>query len=282
MAKTTKMKTLFSEKAIKDLGNYVYRLVDPRNGETFYVGRGVGNRVFFHATGEFEKAKKNRTMAKVAVSDDDDGVVYEDDLGAKLSRIDEIKKAQLNVIHIIHRHGIPSSSVSEVEAALIDAFPGLTNSQGGQASTDRGPMHVLQIMDKYDLPEVEENPTDKLLLININSLKSMNADDPERQQIYKQVRFAWRLNKQKANKADYVLAVVRGVVVGAFVVDEKGWRIAIRDIFPDKPFDEPARSAFAGEVAPPEIWEKYVGKRGKRIVNPNMRHVQNPVRYWNM
>ena len=26
----------------------VYRLIDPRNGETFYVGRGKGNRVFSH------------------------------------------------------------------------------------------------------------------------------------------------------------------------------------------------------------------------------------------
>ncbi len=27
---------------------YVYRLIDPRNGETFYVGKGKGNRVFSH------------------------------------------------------------------------------------------------------------------------------------------------------------------------------------------------------------------------------------------
>jgi hypothetical protein len=28
---------------------YVYRLIDPRNGETFYVGKGRGDRVFQHA-----------------------------------------------------------------------------------------------------------------------------------------------------------------------------------------------------------------------------------------
>src|SRR5262245_38936376 len=28
---------------------YVYRLIDPRNGETFYVGKGKGNRIFQHA-----------------------------------------------------------------------------------------------------------------------------------------------------------------------------------------------------------------------------------------
>ena len=32
---------------------YVYRLIDPRNGETFYVGKGRGNRVSLsHAKGE--------------------------------------------------------------------------------------------------------------------------------------------------------------------------------------------------------------------------------------
>ncbi|MCH7911203.1 MAG: hypothetical protein IIB38_16510 [Candidatus Hydrogenedentes bacterium] len=27
---------------------YVYRLIDPRNGQTFYVGKGKGDRVFAH------------------------------------------------------------------------------------------------------------------------------------------------------------------------------------------------------------------------------------------
>ncbi|BAS27400.1 hypothetical protein LIP_1553 [Limnochorda pilosa] len=34
----------FPEEAANELETYVYRLIDPRNGETFYVGRGKGNR----------------------------------------------------------------------------------------------------------------------------------------------------------------------------------------------------------------------------------------------
>lgn len=30
------------------LQTYVYRLIDPRDGETFYVGKGRGDRVFAH------------------------------------------------------------------------------------------------------------------------------------------------------------------------------------------------------------------------------------------
>ena len=33
---------------------YVYRLIDPRDGETFYVGKGQGNRVFSHVRAEDE------------------------------------------------------------------------------------------------------------------------------------------------------------------------------------------------------------------------------------
>ena len=41
----------FSQETIDKLGHYVYRLIDPRNGNTFYVGVGKGNRVFDHVKG---------------------------------------------------------------------------------------------------------------------------------------------------------------------------------------------------------------------------------------
>ena len=40
--------TKFSDETAERLGYYVYRLIDPRNGRTFYVGKGKGNRVFEH------------------------------------------------------------------------------------------------------------------------------------------------------------------------------------------------------------------------------------------
>ena len=33
----------FSPEVINQIDHYVYRLVDPRNGKTFYVGVGKGN-----------------------------------------------------------------------------------------------------------------------------------------------------------------------------------------------------------------------------------------------
>ena len=37
---------------------YVYRLIDPRTGETFYVGKGKDDQVFSHANGKAPDEKK--------------------------------------------------------------------------------------------------------------------------------------------------------------------------------------------------------------------------------
>ena len=42
----------FPAEVARKLKTYVYRLIDPRNGETFYVGKGQGNRVFSHIRAE--------------------------------------------------------------------------------------------------------------------------------------------------------------------------------------------------------------------------------------
>lgn len=249
----------FSEAVYRKLGYYVYRLADPRNGETFYVGKGVGNRVFSHVACSLENG---------------DG--EEDSLSLKYKRIKEIRSAGLETIHIIHRHNIPESAVYEVEAALIDAYPGLSNAQGGHHSADRGPMNAAEIVARYALPSVPDNTGHKLILININ-----HFDESDRLTLLDQVRFAWRLSLKRARQADYVLAVIRGVVVGAFVARE--W-LPANDSKLGIPLASNAdqRFGFNGEKAPQEIWGLYVGQHGKRLDNESMRHVQNPIRYYNI
>src|SRR5713226_5306844 len=92
----------FSQAVSDELKCYVYRLIDPRNGTTFYVGRGRGNRIFSHAAG------KERPTAK------------EDSEALKLRTIRAIKAAGFQVEHVVHRHGMDESTAKEVEAALID------------------------------------------------------------------------------------------------------------------------------------------------------------------
>jgi len=252
----------FSEAVIEKIGNYVYRLIDPRNSETFYVGKGRGNRVFEHV------------RCSIVNFDDDEDVV-----SAKFSRIKEIHDAGFEVEHIIHRHDLTDDAALEVEAALIDAFPNLTNIQGGHGSGNKGPLSVEELNDKYDLPVIDNPPIEKLILININRVENKY----DRNMVLNQTQVSWKVSLAKANKADYILSVVRGVVVGAFVA--KKWLPATNANFPHLiPLgsDVVGRKGFLGEPAPEEIWEKFVGDRGKRIVIDQMKHVQFPVRYWNI
>ncbi len=223
---------------------YVYRLIDPTNGETFYVGRGQGNRVFQHVT-----------AADINTHKDED----REDL--KLERIRHIRNEKFEVIHVIHRHGLTESQAKEVEAALIDAFPGLTNIQGGYGSSDRGPMNVQQIYAMYKAdPLVAE---DKLLVININ--KSYK----ERNNVFECVRWAWIVSKTNAETCKFVLAVYKGLVKGVFKADK--WLPATVENFPGRPDWHP-RWGFEGQEAPIDIQEKYMNRR---YVFPG----QNPVKY---
>lgn len=74
----------FPADVARKLKTYVYRLIDPRNGETFYVGKGQGNRVFAH----------------IGADQNLEG----DDLDNKLMRMREIRLAGLEVVHVIHRY----------------------------------------------------------------------------------------------------------------------------------------------------------------------------------
>ena len=213
----------------RKLMSYVYRLIDPRNGETFYVGKGRGNRVFAHI-----RAEKN---------------LEGDALDNKLQRIREIRLAGFEVAHVIHRHGMDDKTASEVEASLIDAYPGLTNIVGGMSSSDYGTMHAKEIISRYSAkPAVFRH---KALMINVNRSAAETS-------LYEATRYAWKINKYKAKKAEVILATRLGVIVGAFIAHR--WLEAKASNFPGRE-SAPGRFGFEGEEAPDDMKKLYVGKR---------------------
>ena len=186
----------FSQETCKSLKHYVYRLIDPRNGQTFYVGTGKDNRVFDHVKDQL-KLQGN-----------------EDELSEKLETIRKIRQAGLEVVHIIHRHGMDQDTALEVEATLIDATPELTNVASGRGSNERGPAHVKEVEEKYSLQVMTFISGQRLLIIKV---RQQTVDD--RGSLYHAVRKSWILAKTKAEKAEYVLAVVEGVCRGVFVAE---------------------------------------------------------------
>jgi hypothetical protein len=236
----------FPESVIEKLGVYVYRLIDPRNGETFYVGKGVGNRVFSHLGG--------------AISSTEDAV------SEKLERIREINATGLEVLHIIHRHGMDDVTAFAVEAALIEAYPGLTNLAGGHGNQDFGVMHANEIVEMYEAKDADLSQH-KIIMINVN--------DAEQRNLYSATRYAWRMSREKAEQADYVLAVSKGLIRAVFKPTK--WLDATVSNFPEFNLDRPGRIGFEGEFAPPEIIKMYLRK--KVPDEYRKRGAANPIKY---
>ena len=236
----------FPSEVIDKLRTYVYRLIDPRNGETFYVGKGKANRVFAHIRGEQGL----------------DG----DDLDNNMKRIREIRLAGFEVAHVIHRHGMDDATAFEVESALIDAYPGLTNEAGGFGSNEFGAMHALEIIREYAAePAVFRH---NAVLINVN--RSAIAESS----LYEATRYAWKISPAKARKADVILATVQGVIKGAFIAEK--WLEATADNFPGRQV-VPGRYGFNGREAPENIQKMYVGKRIPDEYRK--RGAANPIKY---
>ncbi len=153
----------------------------------------------------------------------------------------------------------------EVEAALIDAYPGLTNLIGGAGSSDYGAMHARQIIERYRAePAVFQH---KALLISINRTATETS-------LYDATRYAWKISKSKAKEAEVILATRQGLIVGAFVAHD--WLDATPANFPGRE-GVPGRIGFVGEDAPPEIATSYLRKAVPEEYRK--RGAANPVRY---
>ena len=129
-----------------------------------------------------------------------------------MKRIREVQLAGLTVGHVIHRHGMDDETAFEVEAALIDAYPGLTNIAGGTGNSDFGAMHASEIIRRYAAePAVFKH---KALLISVNRSAAETS-------LYEATRYAWKISRSKAERADVILATLQGMIVGAFVADSR-------------------------------------------------------------
>lgn len=227
------MKNKFSNSVIEQIGHYVYCLIDPRNKQVFYIGRGQNSRVFDHM---------NATI-KEKVDDSD-----------KLKKIGEIKEAGLQLEHSIIRHGLTEQEAIETEAALIDLATlcenkelKLTNLYNG-FHTERGERTVEEIEQFYKA-EIINEITEPALIIFVNKLYKRGMTDKE---IYEITHEKWRINKSKSDQVEYVLASFKGIVRGVYKVKE--WY--------DTDLEErkQKRRGFKGEQASEDIRQKYLGK----------------------
>lgn len=153
----------------------------------------------------------------------------------------------------------------EVEAALIDAYPGLTNVVGGAGSSDYGVMHAKEILSRYCAdPAVFQH---KALLISVNRSATETS-------LYEATRYAWKISKPKAKQAELILATRQGLIIGVFIADD--WLESTAANFPGRD-DAPGRLGFVGQEAPASISTLYVGKRVPDEYRK--RGAENPIKY---
>lgn len=240
----------FSEEVAAKIGWYVYRLIDPRNGETFYVGKGKGNRVFAHVRGALHPNAD------------------EDRLDLKTRRIQQIRNLGLEVGHVIHRHGLSTSTEAYlVEAAVMDAYPGLSNIVNGHGSNDFGCANAVELVRAYTAETF--TPKEPLILISIGQ----SAENGDRS-VYNSVRGFWKIKIANARKYKLVLAHVRGLVVGAYRPEQ--WLAATARNFPELSEDISDRCGFIGKEAT-EVKSLYVDHRVPDVFRP--KGAANPIKY---
>jgi hypothetical protein len=163
----------FSEKALEHLnGYYVYALIDPRNNQVFYIGKGTGNRIFFH---EVQSGKS---------PDSEKG---------KLREIREIEESGHEIKRVIINWGLTESEAFAAEASLIN----LMKFQSGNVLTNVvSGHHVHQALTVEDFEIMygaeslrPEDIRHNIMVIKINKLYRRDMSPKE---LYNAVRGHWR------------------------------------------------------------------------------------------
>lgn len=251
------MPQFIPQAVVEALDFYVYRLVDPRNFETFYVGKGSGQRVLQHAWDALDDALPSE----------------------KLDRIRRIRSTGQEEILIIHRHGLNELTAFHVEAALIGAYPGLTNLQPGH-DTDQGPARLEALIDRYGAPEAVIPMPAIIIKIEQEWRPDLRPDE-----LYERTRRYWVCSPEgRTPPPTHAIAVARGLIREVYRIERweeyRSWP-ADRDASRHQDLHE--------EWAPGQLRRGFVGAVADdytHLKRCSVRHLtqtgsQNPIAYVN-
>lgn len=213
--------TEFNQAVREKIGYYVYILKDPRSSTIFYIGKGIGNRVFQHVAGALKSS---------AISN-------------KLNLIREIHNTGVKVEHYILRHGLTQEQAFEIESACIDlmGISHLTNSVKGKDSWERGLKTVDEVAQHYDAKVIAI--TEPTIIININKLYKRFMPPLD---LYNATRSSWKVAAHRRNYVEYAIAAYRGLVREVYKIES--WN------------STGDRWEFEGQVADPAVRDKYLNQ----------------------
>lgn len=243
--------TSFSSEVAQRLGFYVYAYVDPRNGEIFYIGKGKGDRAFYHL----------------------------DDCGEtrKVVLIREIKAAgSTPQIHILV-HGLTEKEALRIEAVCIDTigFSKLTNLVSGHSSVWGGRRSVESVVDEFTAEAVEIQEPSIGITVNQTYFYGMSEEE-----LYEATRGVWVVAERRAS-CNIALSIYQGVIKEVYTI--QSWHPAGTTQYQHRQFnleDLEGRWEFTGQIAPLHLRDKYIGKR-IFVDGQLFKSSQNPIRYFN-
>jgi len=195
------------------LGQYVYSLIDPRDGKVFYIGKGGGDekeagnhRVLHH----FQEAKA--ALQKRALNP-----------SPKIKRIWDIWSSGRPVQWNIVRRGLPDRNTAfQVEAALIDLLgcDNLVNQQRGHNREAAGMISSEELYLKSAPPVQPKVPYKAVLMFPIQAtVKERGA--------YDATRGWWRRTKPFEGIATHAVGLLAGVSV--CVVEICQWTDGVKE-----------------------------------------------------
>lgn len=193
----------FPKDVQKQLGSYVYALIDPRDKKIFYIGKASSNdRAFNHLKGADEKGIQ----------------------GSKNKKIKDISDAGYDTKIDVIRHGLSDNIAYEIEAAVIDAIgiENLTNEVRGH-SIERGRFSSNKIIRIYgsETVKVSDLPFNAIgFFINktyFHNMSAMELYDATRQFWTTGKRARYRDNKDNLNYP-YAFSIVDGVIVAVYEI----------------------------------------------------------------
>jgi len=254
------------------LSQYVYVLIDPRNHEIFYVGKGSGERYHHHAWEE-----------QVWNQEADDRATRR----RKLARLAEIRAAGLTPIIDVVRHGVDEQTALFVEAGLIDCLPRLCNAVQGHGAVN-GRARLDELERRYGALELATSL--RAILIKLGPWQDVPNPDLGRrghgyfpgiseEDLYQSIRGIWHINLNRVRAYPYAVAVHEGITRGVWEIDHSSWRQFLDH-------NGNPRVGFEGEaITSGDVFDAFVGPLGHQIprLRADGRHVfgnQAVTAYW--
>ena len=232
---------MFDNLTVSKLGFYVYALVNPITEKIFYIGKGIENRVFSHKLEVLENKSDLGSLKKI--------------------EINEILQNNLDVKHIIIRHGLSEKEAFLLEATLIDYHNfinnKLTNEVSGHNSGFYGIKSADELIRQYNAPKLEQLKHNAVIInINRQYAKVKHSNNA----IYEATKESWVMDKNKISQLEYALSEYQGIIIGVFKI-HKWYAVKTEDNKINR------RWGFNGEDAPKEIKDIYLNKSIAHIKN---------------